>query len=65
MRTELPTRTVDVLHTDSFVFQRDPRSRRWTCYRASDGFEVGTDDTFEDSAFRASTFEAFYTGELF
>ena len=65
MRCDVPARTTDVRHTDFFVFSRDPMTRRWTCYRAADGFEVGSDDSFEDCAYRAEVFQAFMDGDLF
>lgn len=65
MRCDVPTRRTDVLHTDFFVFQRDPRTNRWTCYRAADSFEVGSDDSFEDCAYRAEVFQSVIDGELF
>ncbi len=65
MRCDVPSRTADVRHTDFFVFQRDPRTNRWTCYRAADGFEVGSDSSFEDCVERANVFQAFMDGDLF
>ncbi len=58
-----PAKTADVLHTDSFVYQRDPHTRLVTSYRASDGFEIGTDSSFEDAHKRTAIFQAVYTGE--
>jgi len=63
MKIEMPTAATDVVHTDDFVFQREPRSNRWTCYRVSDGFEVGSDASLEDCTYRAEVFQAVYTGE--
>ena len=63
MRCDVPTRTTDVVHTEDFVFQRDPKTNRWTCYRVSDGFEVGSDASLEDCTYRAEVFQAVYTGE--
>lgn len=65
MRCDIPARRADVKHTDFFVFQRNPRTGRWTCYRAADGFEVGSDDSFEDCVERADVFQAIYDGDLF
>lgn len=65
MRTDVPARTLDVLHTDNFVFRRDPRSRLWTCYRLADSFEVGSDASLEDCQYRAEIFQSFMDGDLF
>ena len=60
-----PAKTADVLHTDSFVYQRDPHTRLVTSYRASDGFEIGTDSSFEDAQERTEVFQAVMDGDLF
>ncbi len=65
MRTESPAKTTDVHYTDLFVYQRDPVTRRVTSYRASDGFEVGTDASFLDALERTEVFQAVMDGELF
>ena len=65
MRTDVPTRTADLQHTDSFVDQRDPHTRLVTSYRASDGFEIGTDKNFEDATRRTEVFQAVMDGDLF
>ena len=65
VRTASPARTNDVKHTDFFVYQRNPVTRLVTSYRASDGFEIGTDANFEDAIERTEVFQAVIDGELF
>jgi len=65
MRADIPTRTTDVRHSDFFVYQRDPVTRLVTSFRASDGFEIGTDKSFEDATDRTEVFQAVMDGELF
>ena len=65
MRCDVPARTTDVRHTNFFVYQRNPITRLVTSYRASDGFDVGTDSSFEDAAHRTEVFQAVIDGELF
>jgi len=65
MKCDTPTRTTDVVHSESFVYQRDPHTRLVTSYRASDGFEIGTDKTFEDAITRTEVFQAVMDGDLF
>lgn len=65
VRTTSPARTTDVRHTDFFVYQRCPVTRLVTSYRASDGFEIGTDSSFEDAIERTEVFQAVIDGELF
>lgn len=65
MRADTPTRTTDVRHSDFFVYQRDPHTRLVTSFRASDGFEIGTDSSFEDAIERTEVFQAVIDGELF
>ncbi len=65
MRTDVPAKTTDVVHSESFVYQRDPHTRLVTSYRASDGFEIGTDTSFEDARERTEVFQAYMDGDLF
>ena len=65
MKCDIPARNADVVHTENFVFQRDPRTNRWTCYTVSDGFEVGSQSSLEDCTYQAEVFQAVIDGELF
>ncbi len=65
MRIDTPARVSNVRHTDFFVYQRNPITRLVTSYRACDGFEVGTDSSFEDAMERTRVFQAFIDGDLF
>ncbi len=65
MRTASPAKTTDVHYTDLFVYQRNPVTRLVTSYRASDGFEIGTDASMLDALERTEVFQAVIDGELF
>lgn len=65
MRCAPPAQTTDVRNSDFFVYQRCPVTRLVTSYRVSDGFEIGTDSSFEDALYRTEVFQAVMDGELF